>query len=194
MSHARLLGCSPRGHGDFYLVFNSGTRSSLLCMLSLAAVSRVYSSCGAWGPLSSSGAWAPLAPSTGPRAHRHTGLVAPQYVESSGPGIEPICPTLAGRFSAPGPPENSHGDFKQRVHVTIAKLYLTHQAELGMLFLCPEHSTHLFNSYLSEFPLFVIERQKGTWELSQIEKGSNAHHSIYPLFPWASHYTPLNAK
>lgn len=126
MSHARLLGCSPRGHGDFYLVFNSGTRSSLLCMLSLAAVSRVYSSCGAWGPLSSSGAWAPLAPSTGPRAHRHTGLVAPQYVESSGPGIEPICPTLAGRFSAPGPPENSHGDFKQRVHVTIAKLCLTH--------------------------------------------------------------------
>ena len=60
VSHARLLGCSPRGHGGFYLVFVSGTRSPLLCMLSLAAVSRVYSSCGAWGSLSSSGVWAPL--------------------------------------------------------------------------------------------------------------------------------------
>ena len=32
MCHVSILEFSPKGHGDFYLVFNSCTRASLLCM------------------------------------------------------------------------------------------------------------------------------------------------------------------
>ena len=97
-----------------------------------------------------------------------------------------------------------NGNFKRRVSMTFAKLCLTHRGRVRDAFSCAltECSTNLFfNNYLTEFPLFVIERQKSTQESSQTEKGSNAHSSIYPsfqhlfpLFPWASHLSSLNAK
>ena len=36
------------------------------------------------------------------------GLVAPWHVGSSGPGVEPMSPTVAGGFLATGPPGKSH--------------------------------------------------------------------------------------
>ena len=43
----------------------------------------------------------------------HTGLVALRHVESSGPGIEPVSPALAGRFLSTAPPQKPHTTFLQ---------------------------------------------------------------------------------
>ena len=40
-----------------------------------------------------------------------TGLVAPRHVDLPGPGFEPVCSALAGRFSTTAPPGKPHGSF-----------------------------------------------------------------------------------
>ena len=86
----------------------------LLGALGLCCSALAFSSCGEQGLLSSEDVAAPQCRGfsccraqglgTGAQQLWHMGLVALLHVESSGPGIKPVFPALAGGFLTTGPP------------------------------------------------------------------------------------------
>ena len=90
-----------------------------MAVLGLHFCARAFPSCGKWGPLFIA-VHGPLPiaehrlqtrrlSSRGSRAQLLRGMWDPPR-----PGLEPVCPALAGRFSTTAPPGKSHDIFKQR--------------------------------------------------------------------------------
>ena len=116
--------------------------------LSLVAVSGGYSSLRCAG---FSSQWLLLLWSTGSRVCRlqqlwltgsrvqarqlwHTGLVAPRHSGSSGPGLEPVSPALAGRFLTTAPPGKPQISFKTYIHQIFIEWLCMPGAVLGTVY------------------------------------------------------------
>ena len=86
---------------DFSLFFFVVILYFFLAALSLHWCTRAFSSCSEWRLLSSCGTW--TLGRVGSIVVDHW-LSCARHVESPRPGMEPVCPALAGRFLTPGPP------------------------------------------------------------------------------------------
>lgn len=83
------------------------------------------------------------------------------------------------------PPPEGHGDFKQRVNMTMTKLCLTHWGRVRGAFFCAliKYTTNLFsNNQLTEFPWLVTQRPKEHTGMSP-RKGFKCPFQCLSFFP-----------
>lgn len=83
------------------------------------------------------------------------------------------------------PPPEGHGDFKQRVNMTMTKLCLTHRGRVRGAFFCAliKCTTNLFsNNQLTEFPWLVTQRPKEHTGMSP-RKGFKCPFQCLSFFP-----------